>query len=46
MVVNQDDEKIKKFVKVMSLRESDLQVLKFWISGLGKQHRATILAAQ
>jgi len=38
------DENLKKFIKVMCITESDIAVLKFWTTGLGKQHRAHLLA--
>jgi len=39
------EEKLKKLVKVLTLKENDIPMLKFWTTGLGKLHRAKLLAS-
>ena len=37
------DEKLRKFLRLMNLRESDLAVLRFWTAGLSRPYRAKLL---
>jgi len=39
-----NDDKLKKFLKIVNAKEGDLPMLKFWISGLDRKNRSRLLA--
>ena len=41
--VDGDDDRVRKFLRVLALRDADAPVLRFWTAGLSRPYRAQLL---
>lgn len=39
----ENDDRLRKFLRVMGLKDADVPLLRFWTSGLSRQYRALLL---